>query len=335
MFKKGEQKYGGIMVLAVIALVAIAAWQGGLFSMIAGEADESDDIIDAIEAQCSKKPTMTIGPLQANHLPTTSMAAVYARYYVNDGVGVAALDSTTKTVAYGDQIDILYGYGSSADTTYYGQLVSFEVDICDNFDTRVYSTTLEEHKLNRDGTITFKVRPSDAAGDNDEAGSYNETIGTAESGEWDIRLTTADKYGIAAKGGKFMVVAEFNGSIYKESSLTLDGGSPNMAVPGKVAPGAVDNLQYAWEFDACPTGDDRRCDIDLGTLRIEADDGENPTGGSGAQAAGDVSLGDIKLIIVDQNYGIDSLTGVPILGYVDNVGNLLGLRTDDYYMNVD
>ena len=326
MDKKGKQEMVGTIIAVVIVAIALQSF-GVIDIQSALGGEPSITTAEAVAGACGDPSnTLTFGPVSKKWDPSTTPstgAGSSVRYYINGGKGTASTATSTKTVRNGAEVNILHSYGSSADTTYYQQLATFVMP-CAPID----SGDLSDSELLANGSITWENFNVDTGNKNAGTGADNETINTADTGRWYLAFTTLDKTGVSTPGGQYGLVVEVNKSMYDETTLTL-GGQTGVQVPQSYTLSNTDSFAVMWEFPACPTGGIRSCSETLGRLQVTADSGENPTGaGAGTTNALAIGSGDLLGCIVDQSYGLHTITD-DIIGpaYVDNEGTALGIFT--------
>ena len=294
--------------------------------------------------------TLKIGPMSKRWEPTTSVSAINARLYVNDGTGESVSDSSTSTQTAGSVAEILYGFGANGDTTYHTSYAKFNMP-CKAFDSRMAGKDPQvpllegsdnaPHELIAYGTgnITLTVINDDNtvnAGD----GAGNMTIASGGSAKFDVQeFSTADKEAFSPIVNG-VVRVEANGTMYNEGVFTFGnlerytGG-----VSSKLqALESTDSAVVDFVLPKCPdlTTTASRCDLDLGILYVEAESGENPTGSSGiAGASGATGLGDIKLTFFTGNYDTHTKTGKIIKGIQDDTGARSGFNPEVRWLRVD
>jgi len=324
MNKKGQGAAIWIAVIVLVGIGLIYANSQGIFEKktTPGPGPVPD------EGSCADPSnTMTIGPVKYVLTPSNTTAES-SRVFV-DGVDQGTkTDGSTMTIGHKKQIDILYGYGSNSA---YTNRVTFNAP-CEPFSTGEIDGAANE-LLIMDGALTVSAFNSDTGNKNAGDGADNETIGSGETGSFDLSFSSADKSGVSGSteticNGMYLTTAqnkatcttvnkgkvhaffEVNGSMYDQTKTLLAGSAPSSRgnKPSWLALAAVDDEVVEFIIDGCPQGSKSACDSKLGKLQVSAKTGENPVGG-GVQGAAGISLGDVKGILVYENFYLNTRTG--------------------------
>ncbi len=338
MSSKGQAQ--NLAVWIVVGILALFAFNQGLFDNFtgvagAGTGDGAADTGDGVFCPDITEP-ITVGPQSARWNPSTSVSAVNAQLYVNDGIGTSQSDSATKTVTEGDTIELIYGLDA---TSYYGAFVEFTAP-CGAVDTKKFSTANKEHELIANGSISVTVRNQDTGTNNDgTSAGANETILEAGDGTFTFEeFSTADKTGFSPYG-KIFITVEMNGSAYDEEKTTFikDGVAlTSGSTPSFHTLLNLDSKTRTFTVDGCPnpSTDTRKCSIELGVLNVQAASGVNPAG-AGTQNAGAVGAGDIRVCFNDEDWDVHTISDRPRFDVEDDTGTASGFGEQCVFLTVD
>lgn len=296
--------------------------------------------------------TLKGGPMSKRWAPTTSVSSINMRYFRNDGAGASQADSFTDTVKEGDDIDILYGFGANADTTYYTGRAHFSAP-CGDFETKEAnglagskiallpdSNSPNPEQLVAHGNITVTIKNQDTGLVNSGDGVNNETIDSGDETHFDITQFTTASQAMWSPWGPSVVVVEVNGTLYDESKIALGILSKyQKSISTSVFTlESTDSTYVAFEIPQCTDfkdPNDDKCDEKLGLLTIKAETAQNPLGGQGIAGTSDsVGNGDIKLTFINSNWDTHTVTGKPISGIQDDAGARSGFGTETRYLRV-
>ena len=274
------------------------------------------------------KPTENVGGLDAYIFESAERNGKYEPFTAANKIG-AKDDSATDTFGGLNKLGIIYGY---ANESFYERWVEFKVP-CKKFLTSQYDTGSNELVKNASSGLTIKIKPSDQ-GTTDTTpgdGTHNESIGAGQYGSWDIIIETIEEEGISAGTDELGKVFkqgysfEFNKSLYDETTFSISGLSKG-TLPDYYTEAQTDSLTVFYETTGCPDPTQKGttyCTVNLGTLKLASESGENPAGGS-QQDAASVGRGDIKVCSHDQGFFVDTDSGAPDVGYADNDGVAVG-----------
>lgn len=327
-----------IFALAAIVLVGV---QTGFIETKSTVGGGTDAVVQQLANTCSDPSnTLTLGPLEEWTNTGTSMTSENSRYWI-DGVdqGTAA-SGGTATVGNGREVAIIHGYQSA---TFYSDGAVFTMPCAPT------SSAQEDggaHQLWRHEIApTLTVVNSDTGNNNLGDGAANETIGSGETGMFKINFKTSDTNAFSPPRQEFaptkitpeyfpqmtsrpeksrlVAVVEFNGTMYDQALVTWTGGvmtKENGALPVFYNASNADSDTVVFTTAGCPTKDARSCDLDLGTLRVQAKSGENPFGGNGEGVADDIGLGDIIVTYFAEDWETHTEKPLPVFGTDQNDG---------------
>lgn len=361
--KKGESNIW--LTLLVIGVLALIVQQMGIFDFrtlgssvgedtttTGGTTTTTGTTLDTFCADPSN--TMTYGPMQRRYSPATSMSGENARSWI-DGIDQGTnADSSTRTVGAGQEIAIVYGYQSA---THYSDTAVFTAP-CAPFSSA--SKDGESHLLwQHDTNITITATNGDNGNVNDGIGSSNESIGSGEVGRFTLKLegdnlqafspkrnpfaptqVTPEYFPNIAKpeNSKIVMVVVFNGSIYDAAQTTLSGGEgvkDNSYYPAGIHSSAnIDDDVVTFVTDGCPRAGQKICNINLGTLAVQAKTGENPPGGY-EQAAAGVGRGDIRLDFFNMDWETHTEKPTVIFGTEQDDGTIAGFALQRAHLDVN
>jgi len=124
---KAEFGWFPIVIIAILLYVAVPAINTNVNSLlgIAPSTPAPTPGVPGAPTYCpDPTTTMTVGPMLQQFSPTTSMAAVGARVYVNNVDRGIVANGATLTVSHNDKVDVFYGANASG---HYTSKVSFTV----------------------------------------------------------------------------------------------------------------------------------------------------------------------------------------------------------------
>ena len=359
--KKAEMQVVPILILGAILLIASAQFGGlgNLFSSaVGGQTGEDGEApsgpgLDLSTVCADPSNTMTVGPMQRRFNPATSMASENVRTWI-DGVdqGTSA-DSSTRTVGDCQEIAIIYGYQSG---THYSDGAVFTAP-CSPFVSA--SKDGNSHLLwQHDTNITITATNGDNGNVNDGIGTSNESIGSGEIGRFTLKLEADNLQALSPKrnvwnptkltpeyfpgqsrpdASKIIIVVEVNGSRYDVAQTTISGGEAvkdNSYFPaGIYATSNVDSKTTTFIVDGCPREGQKICNINLGTLSVQAKTGENPPGGYATGAAG-VGDGDIRLEIYNQDWETHTEKPIVVFGTEQDDSTIAGFALQEAHLDV-
>ena len=359
--KKGES---GIMWLIAIALAVLVLQQVGVFdfrtlgqgSTVGEDGTTTTPSTGTDIANFCPDPsnTMTYGPMQRKYNPTTSMSAENARSWIAGIDQGTNADSSTRTVGAGQEIAIIYGYQSA---THYSDAAVFKAP-CAPFSSASQDGSahlLWQHATN----ITVTTTNGDNGNVNDGIGSSNESIGSGELGKFTLKLegTNLQAFSPARNAwapaevtptyfptqsrpekSRIVMVAVFNGSRYDSSQITISGGEmvkDNTYYPAGIHSVAnVDDDTVTFVTEGCPRAGQKICNLNLGTLSVQAKTGENPPGGYDTGAAA-VGGGDIRLDFYNQDWDTHTEASTMVFGTEQDDGTIAGFALQRAHLDVN
>lgn len=359
--KKGES---GIMWLIAIALSVLVIQQVGVFdfSTLGASATLAEDgtttpttgtTLDTFCADPSN--TMTYGPMQRKFSPATSMSGENARSWI-DGIDQGTnADSSTRTVGAGQEIAIVYGYQSA---THYSDTAVFTAP-CAPFSSA--SKDGESHLLwQHDTNITITATNGDNGNVNNGLGDSNESIGSGEIGRFTLKLeadnlqayspkrnpfvpgqVTPEYFPSIAKpeNSKIVIIAVFNGSRYDAAQTTMSGGEAvkdNSYYPAGIHSTAnIDDDVVTFVTDGCPRAGQKICNINLGTLAVQAKTGENPPGEVAGTGAAAIGAGEIRLDFFNMDWETHTEKPTVIFGTEQDDGTIAGFALQRAHLDVN
>jgi len=246
------------------------------------------------------------------------MAAENARVDINGVDQGSKADSSTLTVQNGAGVSMVYGIAS---TTYAADYVTFTMP-CSPVSSAEFSQPgspvadanyLGAHELwTLDGSPTIDIFNGDTGNRNAGDGADNETIGSADTGRWDIKFSSAAKqaqspirHGLG-KDSKVHVYIEVNATVWDITTQSWSGGDNPVTYEGTgaptfVAPLTVDSQFLHYTFKGCPnnpqgiSGTEQACNENLGRLQLTAKASQNPNAGATTDAAASIGTGMVKL----------------------------------------
>lgn len=365
---RGASSTNWFLGIATVVLVMIGYSQGAFDSILGTTASTKDGTTGTSGTTVSTSTcpvpgnTLTVGPARARFLPGTSVSGVNHRVFVNGVDQGAKADSATMTVNAGSQVEVTYGLD---DTTYNSDYVKFNMP-CGPVSSAEFSQSGsplynpaydKSHEMwTAMGSPTIDVFNGDTGNLNSASGTDNETIGAADSGRFTIKFvgvadqaSSPPRHGeiTGVKGGdssksRVYVIIEVNGTLYDTSKFTLTGGDGRVSsyTPSTqtlTLLNAVDQLKV-YEFDGCPRGTDRSCNVNVGTLYVESKSGagNNPgvlrTDTSNGAAVG---AGAILITTVYEDFYRNSLTNALSFGPEEDDGDYAGnIAVDTRYLGV-
>lgn len=319
--KKGQGDTVLWILVIIVGLIALDKF--GIYSLGGGEPTETEQIGDIISQACNDPSnTFTFGPVYTKWGSEITSGENIAWWKNGIYQGTKAVGSTT-TLANDDELAFLVGLDSS---TRYANYFTSEMP-CAPTDLASLSPNGEHELITADVDFTISLFNSDTSLLNSV--SANETIGSGEYGQWEVRIDGTSEQGISPQGKiKFIVGAEKNN--FTISSVLLGGQSATGSLPSWFT--TVNNFNYAvFELDGCPVGTDKICQIRPGNLYIQAKDGVDPNTGAIAVALMNITIANSDYDI-NTNDNLIMGSGTPI--FEDNDGAISGFATDGTHIYI-
>jgi len=311
-----------LIVLAVLVLNSTGVINlGGLMS----SGGDSVATADQTGTLClNDGSVMTIGPADYRYRPTTSVTDQYHRVFV-DGIDRGLkIDGTTMDVTTptriggtdGSAVEIYYAENS---TDFYASKHVFSVPCVSAFASGARPDS-DAYKLVANSTTRTSLaefNDDDALSNN--CGTQNESIAADDSSNIDIKVTFPSKSGMSPYGDVIFSVL-YNTSAYDEIELTSSDTVISEATVPQFRQSDNGSTGFGWKAFKFAGVEGMTTTIYRFNLYVESGSND-PTKGVAMPSA------DIRYFLDDQDYYLNSDTGIMELGAEDNDDNDVGATT--------